>query len=376
MNHLRCRAKITLTISEERKKRVIDLYYNQEKTTREIAKIERMSIRDISPILKEEDLKRQRYKDQQQQEEVSSKAYELFSEGKKPIEVAITLNLREPEATKLYREYWMLKRLYILNCIYKETNGKLGPFLKIYKQLVKKRRMTIEQLVNAVDIAIHKLPYMEDLYKQVTREVDELQRTREGLINHIEALKYKLSILDKAALSSEEERKKIEQQLQVLTAQKDRLEKWSARLSNNDDDLKQLVKENVKAVLSENKQVISLSFTALIQTLKYDPEIIKLIYNILLTANTEYKDNSNNITKYLEANKDALLDLIEKQYEKLAEALTKNTIDIAASASSSSSSSDPKLSLPSSTLGSYNQNDMYRIEETEPYHNSKGDIAD
>ena len=103
MNHLRCRAKITLTISEERKKRVIDLYYNQGKTTREIAKIERMSIRDISPILKEEDLKRQRYKDQQQQEEVSSKAYELFSEGKKPIEVAITLNLREPEATKLYR---------------------------------------------------------------------------------------------------------------------------------------------------------------------------------------------------------------------------------------------------------------------------------
>ena len=29
-----------MTISEERKKRVIDLYYNQGKTTREIAKIE------------------------------------------------------------------------------------------------------------------------------------------------------------------------------------------------------------------------------------------------------------------------------------------------------------------------------------------------
>jgi DNA-directed RNA polymerase specialized sigma subunit len=44
--------KNNLTISEERKKRVIDLYYNQGKTTREIAKIERMSIRDISAILK------------------------------------------------------------------------------------------------------------------------------------------------------------------------------------------------------------------------------------------------------------------------------------------------------------------------------------
>jgi transposase len=44
-----------LTISEERKERVIDLYYNQGKTTREITKIERMSIRDISAIRKEEE---------------------------------------------------------------------------------------------------------------------------------------------------------------------------------------------------------------------------------------------------------------------------------------------------------------------------------
>jgi DNA repair ATPase RecN len=147
--------------------------------------------------------------------------------------------------------------------------------------------MTIEQLVNAVDIAIHKLPYMEDLYKQVTHEVDKLQSTREGLINHIEALKYKLSILDKAALSSEEERKKIEQQLQVLTAQKDRLEKWIANISNN-DELKQIVKESVKAALSENKKLISVAFTALLQTLTSDPQMVKLIYS-MSTANTGYK---------------------------------------------------------------------------------------
>jgi hypothetical protein len=328
MNHLRCRAKITLTISEERKKRVIDLYYNQEKTTREIAKIERMSIRDISPILKEENLKRQRYKDQQQQEEVSSKAYELFSEGKKPIEVAITLNLREPEATKLYREYWMLKRLYILNSIYKETNGKLGTFLKLYR-LTKEKGMTIEQVVNVVNTAVNRLPYIESLYKQVTHEVDKLQSTREGLINHIEALKYKLSILDKAALSSEEERKKIEQQLQVLTAQKDRLEKWIANVSNN-DELKQIVKENVKAALSENKQVISIAFIALIQTLKADPEMVKLIYNIPRVNDGEQpEENNNNITKYLESNKDNILDLTEKHYENLVEVLTNNVIDSA-----------------------------------------------
>jgi len=71
---------------------------------REIAKLERMSIRDISTILKEEESKRQKYKDQQQQEELSSKAYKLFSEGKTPVQVAIALNIGQPEITKLYRE--------------------------------------------------------------------------------------------------------------------------------------------------------------------------------------------------------------------------------------------------------------------------------
>jgi hypothetical protein len=39
--------------------------------------------------------------------------------------VAVALNLREPEATKLYREYWKLRGLDKLNTIYKETDGKI-----------------------------------------------------------------------------------------------------------------------------------------------------------------------------------------------------------------------------------------------------------
>jgi hypothetical protein len=64
-----------------------------------------MSIRDISAILKEEEARRQKNK----QQEISSKAYKLFSEGKRAVEVAIILNLREPEVIKLYREYWKLR---------------------------------------------------------------------------------------------------------------------------------------------------------------------------------------------------------------------------------------------------------------------------
>ena len=139
--------------------------------------------------------------------------------------------------------------------------------------------MTTDHVTNAVEIDIHKLPYMEDLYKQVIHEVDNLQCLSQELINHIEALKYKLSILDKTALSAEQERKRIEQQLQELIDKKDRLEKWIANISNN-EELKQIVKENFKAVLSNNKILISTAFAAIIQRLRTDPQMVNLIQNI------------------------------------------------------------------------------------------------
>jgi hypothetical protein len=366
-----------LQITEDRKKRVIALYFDQHKTYAEIAQIMKMSPRDIHAIIKEEKAKRQRLKDQQQQEETSSKAYKLFSDGKKPVEVAIELSLIEQAASKYYREYWRLKRLYILNSIFKATNGELGTFLKLYR-LMKEKGMTIENVVNAVEIAIHKLPYMEGLYKQVKDEVEKLQHIRQLLVNDIEELKYKLSILDKTAFSCEQESWRKAQQVQELTAQKNRLEKLIAKISNNDDKLKRLVKENVKAVISENKELISICFTAVIQTLKADPQMVKLIQNMPTKNDGEqHKDNHINIYQYIESNKDRILDLAENNYKNLVEVLTKHAIDIAASASSSSL--NPTLSLLhslSTFSNSLDQNDTYRIEEPESFHHSKGDISD
>jgi DNA-binding CsgD family transcriptional regulator len=187
-----------LQLTDERKMHVIDLYFNQHKSYAEIAEIEHISPRDISTIINEEEARRQKSKDQQQ----SAKAYELFSEGKNSVEVAIALNLTEPKVSKMYRGYWKLRRLDILSIIHKETGGKLGPFLKLYKELIKKRRMNIDQVVNAVEIAIHKLPYMESLYRQIKEEVNKLQYTRQSLINDIEDRKYKISILDNIAFSN------------------------------------------------------------------------------------------------------------------------------------------------------------------------------
>jgi DNA-binding CsgD family transcriptional regulator len=108
---------MTILTRQERERLVIDIYYNQGKTYREIAKAARISPRDIGVILnkaveenKTERLKEQCYnncaeKNQQEEEQhlsLSTQAYKFFSEGKTPLEVAVKLNLsqRQLNSTK------------------------------------------------------------------------------------------------------------------------------------------------------------------------------------------------------------------------------------------------------------------------------------
>ena len=102
----------------QREGRVLELY-DQGKSTREIAKELRMSLRDISFILKKGQVNHgivtimddgnnnnndsnSTDRSNKPLNEKDTLAYKLFSEGKKPVEVAIQLNLSEKEATRYY----------------------------------------------------------------------------------------------------------------------------------------------------------------------------------------------------------------------------------------------------------------------------------
>jgi DNA-binding CsgD family transcriptional regulator len=116
----------------QREGRVLELY-DQGKNTREIAKGLRMSLRDIGFILKKGQVNHGiatmddgNNSSGKSPNEKATQDYKLFSQGKKPVEVAIQLSLSEKEATKYFTEYWRLKRLYGLYHIYQESKGDLS----------------------------------------------------------------------------------------------------------------------------------------------------------------------------------------------------------------------------------------------------------
>ena len=98
----------------ERERQVLELY-DQGKSTRDIAKELRMSLRDISTILRKHqvshgisimyngnDNNNNSNNNNKSPNEKATQSYKLFSKGTKLSNVAIELGLREKEASKLF----------------------------------------------------------------------------------------------------------------------------------------------------------------------------------------------------------------------------------------------------------------------------------
>jgi hypothetical protein len=94
-----------MLMSRQEKQTLVLQLYKENKTIREIAKEARMSFRDIGAIVKKgsaaenEDSHPTDKMEKHPPLSVSAQSYKLFSEGKTPVGVAVSLNLTQPEVT-------------------------------------------------------------------------------------------------------------------------------------------------------------------------------------------------------------------------------------------------------------------------------------
>ena len=188
----------------ERESKVLELY-NQGKTTRDIAKEQRLSLRDIGLILKKHGVNHGIVIDDGNKtkksyaNEKSTQAYKLFREGKKPIEVAMQLGLSEREATRYYTEYWRLRHLYKLYFIYKESKGNISTFLKLYR-LSKRLGIGLKDLewfVRMVDIGTYKIPEIQKQYAKIKDELEAIDYKKTMAKYELQNINNQIAILNR-----------------------------------------------------------------------------------------------------------------------------------------------------------------------------------
>ena len=370
--------KYMIILTRQEKERLVLDLYNQGKTYREISKEARISPRDIGVILnkvieeKTEGLKEERQlqdnnvdaenNQEEQHSTLSTKAYKLFSDRKTPLEVAIELNLRESEATKLYKEYWNLKQLNDLNMVYEEIKGDIGYFLKLYK-LAKAKGMRVQQVVDTLTIANNDLPSIEERFKRLRNDMSMIQSQKHTHERNLHQLNNQIAGTAKLLSSLRISCKRGRIDIENLYNEKIRIESVVTEFKNSDAEylkLKQVAEDKVKSVLTNGKILLKFATGSVIESLRRNHEL----YNLITYTMSDTSNTTSYLCNYLSlisgeqqelfnyATEDGYATLVLEEAEKLYNELTTKLTNeiIAATATMKTTTSSLPLQLPSSDI--------------------------
>ena len=258
-------------------KKIIDLYFNQHKTIREVCRILGKTSRYVVPVIKEHRLRlAPNSHDDNKQEKTKSlpevRSFKLFAVGKSPVEVATKLNLSGSTVQQYYTQYWELENMHELNEIYNEIKNRIGYFVKLVR-LAKKEHLTLEEVIGFINMS-NNIQDLKRQYKQLNVRIVELE-------SKLYASKDELKKLDgqitEATNLIEIKSEIIERKSQILThliSQKQKLEQYMEYIksSQNYKEIEQITANKVTELLSDNKQLLDYAFISVVTVLRSDSD--------------------------------------------------------------------------------------------------------
>jgi hypothetical protein len=137
-----------LILNRKQKAALVIKLANEGKTTREIAKEVRISLKDIGEIMRK--YTGDGIDDQQlvKKPTVESQAFKLFKEGKNNVDVAISLNLSAREVILFYHDFLEMSDLNKLYDLHYALGENLRFFIELYERMKNEGLLTIKDISN------------------------------------------------------------------------------------------------------------------------------------------------------------------------------------------------------------------------------------
>jgi DNA-binding CsgD family transcriptional regulator/cytidylate kinase len=291
----------------ERERHVIGLY-DQGKSTRDIAKELRMSLRDISSILRKNqvghgisfpiiDNDSNNNNNNKSPNERSTQAYKLFSEGKKPVEVAIQLGLSERQATKYCREYWELTGLHELTFLYEERRHCLPSFLRLHNIMERQGIDNENDIANVLKYA-KELPNLQQYWENLRANNHNLKCQNQDLEKDLQARRRSIAELTEVENMLHQNIDTLQDNIHSLFNERRQLQQFVSRFKNSDSrylQIKSIAEEHVNRLLTEEETLLDLALNAVIEALRMNPDRYNVIYDSQYEDNCSIFDNGSNI---------------------------------------------------------------------------------
>ena len=159
-------------------------------------KIVHMSFKDIGAIIRRIDGRTNNNDDiNLGNKSKSTKALWLFENGKRPIDVAIDLDMLYSEVIELQEEHWALHQLYELPLVYQQLKYDSDSFFELFKIMKKNRILSKQHILKFLRYAGHNLPSLENKMRKLTSEIIDLEFKKKDLNNTIMLQRAQLSDL-------------------------------------------------------------------------------------------------------------------------------------------------------------------------------------
>jgi hypothetical protein len=220
-------------LNKKEKEQLVIQLYHEGKTVRDIASAAHVSFSEIGRIVKKLDGSTSDENDiNLSNKSKATQAMNLFKSGKKPIEVAIELDISAREIEDILQEYWVLIGLDELALVYYEIRNYLDLFLKLYHALKKNKSITQKDIGRLLKYAVYDLPTLENKIQTLTSDAIDMEWRKKRLRDEVVKLSSCTQYLRKSLYWYEmeiKEKKEIISNLDRQLSQKsDVLEKLAA----------------------------------------------------------------------------------------------------------------------------------------------------
>ena len=190
--------------------------HQEGKTIREIAHEAHASFTDIGKIIRKisgidnDQITSNDMRDKSK----STQALSLFLRDKRPVEVAIALDLSASEIEEIQQEYWLLNQLDELALVYLEIKSHLDLFLRLF-HIMKKNKLINEKNIKTVLKYAADLPSLENKFRDLANTVLDLEIKKKELSAQLTDIGYALNQYQYAIDNKKEQLMKMNTQMAV-----------------------------------------------------------------------------------------------------------------------------------------------------------------
>ena len=172
-----------MVLNKQEKEQLVIKLYQEGKPIRQIAQQAHLSFGTIGKIVR-------RINGQDEDETVpndlaskskQTQALSMFLHGKRPVEVAIELDLSSTEVENILQEYWLLTNLDELALVYLEIKSHLDLFLNLFHIMKKNKLLNQKNIKTILKYTIDDLPSIEKKFRSLANTVLDLEIRKKEL---------------------------------------------------------------------------------------------------------------------------------------------------------------------------------------------------